>query len=575
MDAYRAQIQALKQQKAAGTASSASPSSLGGARPTAATTGLAATSLSTSGTTTPRSNLLTFQPRPCPICGTECKGTICQKCGRPVPLSSFTSLAKPSTLSPSTPSTTLGTSATQTHPSPPSPSTPQTTLATSAPHTPTTRPVSGSQRSDSLTNLWRNQGQPSTSSPSTPQSSTPSPTITPTTPNSNASTQPSVSTLLMRPANPPPNTTNRVSVTTPISNGTTHPTPTTTNVGIGAPTNVVKSAVVFNPVTGALETKPVAQTQGKAPSPEDLLSKARAWTSSPSGGNAAKPTTASPAITPSTTSKVPSTAPTSATPVSMNPARMSTMPGQPGMSDRARRQSRINRQSRILVNNQMEKLETILANVSKLEKRIVATEAARQQAEESLIEIAIGKMEQDEKVNTALEKVNSLLTDFNSLSHAELHTRLCSLRDGLSGTEAASPSPSQSQSPPPPSSSTPPPPPPPPSGTFIASHHRTNSNTPPAPPAPRSTPQSTSNTSAPVNTMDLLAQIKSGAKLKPVDVQRLKEQHATQKAQSSRSGRKSVMLVKSLEDTIRSALQMKFQMGDDEDDDFGDEDDFE
>lgn len=75
--------------------------------------------------------------------------------------------------------------------------------------------------------------------------------------------------------------------------------------------------------------------------------------------------------------------------------------------------------------------------------------------------------------------------------------------------------------------------------------------------------------------MDLLAQIKSGAKLKPVDVQRLKEQHATQKAQSSRSGRKSVMLVKSLEDTIRSALQMKFQMGDDEDDDFGDEDDFE
>jgi len=60
-------------------------------------------------------------------------------------------------------------------------------------------------------------------------------------------------------------------------------------------------------------------------------------------------------------------------------------------------------------------------------------------------------------------------------------------------------------------------------------------------------------------------QIKNGKKLRKVDVERLKKEQQESWRQNQR---KSVMMVRSLEDTIRDALQTKFAF-----DDFGDDED--
>eukprot|EP01106_Pelomyxa_sp_JSP_P012496 TRINITY_DN3485_c1_g1_i1.p1 TRINITY_DN3485_c1_g1~~TRINITY_DN3485_c1_g1_i1.p1 ORF type:complete len:127 (-),score=21.79 TRINITY_DN3485_c1_g1_i1:61-441(-) len=99
---------------------------------------------------------------------------------------------------------------------------------------------------------------------------------------------------------------------------------------------------------------------------------------------------------------------------------------------------------------------------------------------------------------------------------------------------------------------TPPPPPPPPPGAGHA--------VPPPPPPPKAAPAATassassSGSSVSSNTMALLDQIRGGLQLKKIDVEKLRRQSMDRRAAS----RKSVVMVKSLEETIRAALQTKF-----------------
>lgn len=181
-------------------------------------------------------------------------------------------------------------------------------------------------------------------------------------------------------------------------------------------------------------------------------------------------------------------------------------------------------------------LTAILEKVSHLEKTIVATEAARRQAEDNFIEIAIAKMEQDEQLSSVSEQVNDVIKNLSSLSNQEIVSKLEVIRDTLGRGDVPSEASASN-------SETPNAPPPPPGA--------------PAPPPPSGSLGSISK--AP-SSSSLMEQIRSGSKLKKLDVERLKEHSRSQRMDS----RKSVMMVKSLEDTIRTALQTKFSFDEEE-----------
>ena len=83
-----------------------------------------------------------------------------------------------------------------------------------------------------------------------------------------------------------------------------------------------------------------------------------------------------------------------------------------------------------MANNQ---LSGILEKVSTLERSIVAVEAARQLAEQNVIDIATAKMEEDERVIGLAEKLTGVLAYMDALPREELRARLTQIRDGLLG----------------------------------------------------------------------------------------------------------------------------------------------
>ena len=96
--------------------------------------------------------------------------------------------------------------------------------------------------------------------------------------------------------------------------------------------------------------------------------------------------------------------------------------------DKWRQSRRMMRQSRMMANNQ---LSGILEKVTTLERSIVAVEAARQLAEQNVIDIATAKMEEDERVVALAGKLTGVLAYMDMLSKEELRTRLTQIRDGL------------------------------------------------------------------------------------------------------------------------------------------------
>lgn len=222
-----------------------------------------------------------------------------------------------------------------------------------------------------------------------------------------------------------------------------------------------------------------------------------------------------------------------------------------------RQSRRMVRQSRMFATNQ---LSSILENVTLLERTIAAVEAARQLAEENVIEIAVAKMEEDERVIQIAERLSGVIDHLDVLSPGELRTQLTEVRDSLisnvpKGTAGSSPAAATPAAP-----------------VAAQAAPEAGSSAIPAPPPPPPMPGITPLAPTP-GKVALLEQIRTGQKLRKTDVDRLKME---QRRQWKQEGRKSVMMVKSLEETIRSALQSKFSFGaapEDEGDD--DEDDAE
>ena len=204
-----------------------------------------------------------------------------------------------------------------------------------------------------------------------------------------------------------------------------------------------------------------------------------------------------------------------------------------------RKSRRMLRQSRMYAQNQ---LTGILEKVTYLERQIAAVEAARQLAEEHVIEIAVAKMEEDERVIQLGEQLKTVIEKMDAMSHQELKTQLTAIKDGLLSNVSSSSSSSSSSAaaksvgggssaqPPPP-----PPPLPPPSAPV-----------PPPPPPPSGMPPPPELTVS-EGKASLLDQIRKGQKLRKVDVDRLKME---QQRQWKQNNRKSVMMVQSLEQTI-------------------------
>jgi hypothetical protein len=174
-------------------------------------------------------------------------------------------------------------------------------------------------------------------------------------------------------------------------------------------------------------------------------------------------------------------------------------------------------------------------------------------------------MEEDERVIQIAERLSATIRNLDVLSHDELREQLTSVRDALvSNVPKGEASSSGSSSPPPP------PPPQPSAATPVPAAHAGDPAIPaPPPPPPPMMPGITPLAPTP-GKVALLEQIRTGQKLRKVDVDRLKME---QRRQWKQEGRKSVLMVRSLEDTIRSALATKFAFGgedgqgDDEDDD--------
>jgi len=147
---------------------------------------------------------------------------------------------------------------------------------------------------------------------------------------------------------------------------------------------------------------------------EDYKKKASAWSQkSASTSSAVKAGTAS--------SKGPTPSPVVVVaPVvagSSNPRQSMAMSDR----DKWRQSKRMMRQSRMMANNQ---LSSILDKVSTLERSIVAVEAARQLAEQNVIDIATAKMEEDERVIALAEKLTGVLAYLDMLPKDELRKRL-------------------------------------------------------------------------------------------------------------------------------------------------------
>lgn len=208
-----------------------------------------------------------------------------------------------------------------------------------------------------------------------------------------------------------------------------------------------------------------------------------------------------------------------------------------------RKSRRMLRQSRMYAQNQ---LTGILEKVTYLERQIAAVEAARQLAEEHVIEIAVAKMEEDERVIQLGEQLKAVIEKMGSLSQTELKNQLTTIKDGLlsnvssgSGSSSSSSSSSSAKSSASTSTAAAPPPPPP---------------MPPSAPMPPPPPPMTGMPPPPELTVSegkasLLDQIRKGQKLRKVDVDRLKME---QQRQWKQNNRKSVMMVQSLEQTIRN-----------------------
>jgi hypothetical protein len=176
-------------------------------------------------------------------------------------------------------------------------------------------------------------------------------------------------------------------------------------------------------------------------------------------------------------------------------------------------------------------LGNLLTLVQNLDEQIKASEAARQYAEEKLIEMALQKIDVTEalkKVDDALEKVAARMRGGGNVDKERVAEIITTIRRDVLGAQVDEPAPA---------------------AAAAAAE----------PAAAKAAPRG-----------GLLSQIRAGVQLSRVDVEKLKE---ARRKERIRTARESGVMMQSLEQTLRSALEMRqFELNPDDPNTVGGED---
>jgi hypothetical protein len=175
-------------------------------------------------------------------------------------------------------------------------------------------------------------------------------------------------------------------------------------------------------------------------------------------------------------------------------------------------------------------LGNLLTLVQNLDEQIKASEAARQYAEEKLIEMALQKIDVTEalkKVDDALEKVAARMRGGGNVDKERVAEIITTIRRDVLGAQVDEPAPAAAAA--------------------------------AEPAAAKAAPRG-----------GLLSQIRAGVQLSRVDVEKLKE---ARRKERIRTARESGVMMQSLEQTLRSALEMRqFELNPDDPNTVGGED---
>eukprot|EP01119_Soliformovum_irregulare_P000340 TRINITY_DN10237_c0_g1_i1.p1 TRINITY_DN10237_c0_g1~~TRINITY_DN10237_c0_g1_i1.p1 ORF type:complete len:471 (+),score=168.72 TRINITY_DN10237_c0_g1_i1:51-1415(+) len=202
---------------------------------------------------------------------------------------------------------------------------------------------------------------------------------------------------------------------------------------------------------------------------------------------------------------------------------------------KTKRMTRANRQTQMMSVSVINTIDVVLQQIGGLDKRIRASEAARMQAEDKLMEIAIAKLEVDEviqKVDTILKK---LLDQYERFSSSQVKEMLTKIRSQTQSEEEGGNSRASIRF-----------------SIIVPKGGLDLSDVAPAPPPPGPMAPTTSPKANPPR-LGLLDQIRQGTSLRNLDITKLRQEQQ----EFREKAKETIGNMGSLEDVLRSALSSR------------------